>query len=225
MDNIVAAFKKIDTSTISDAMDRLGIECACLGIKAINPNWKIAGRAFTVKYGPVGIVKGTVGDYIDDVKPGQIVVLDNQGRLDCTVWGDILTSVSAKKGIEGTVIYGVCRDSNRSLLLEYPVFSNGRYMRTGKDRVQVEAVNGPVSLSNIRVCPGDIVVGDADGVVVIPQGIEERILALAQEIEAAEDQIRTAVESGVPLVEARKQFKYHELQRKDKYHELQRKEK
>ena len=214
MDNIVAAFKKIDTSTISDAMDRLGIECACLGIKAINPNWKIAGRAFTVKYGPVGIVKGTVGDYIDDVKPGQIVVLDNQGRLDCTVWGDILTSVAKRRGIAGTVIDGVCRDTNRSLELDYPIFSSSRYMRTGKDRVQVDGVNCHVNIATVRVRPGDIVVGDADGVVVIPQEFEEKVLATALEIEAAEEKIRSATEQGMRLDEARKQFKYHSLQTK-----------
>jgi regulator of RNase E activity RraA len=215
MEQIVMSFKKIDTSTISDALDKLGLAGQCLGIKSINPAWKIAGRAFTVKYGPVDIRKGTVGDYIDDVKPGSVVVLDNQGRLDCTVWGDILTGVAKRRGIAGTVIDGVCRDTNRSLELDYPMFSVSRYMRTGKDRVQVDAVGGAVSLAHIRVRQGDIIVGDADGVVVVPKEFEEKVLAVALEIEAAEDQIRAAAETGMRLDEARKQFHYHSLQTKE----------
>ena len=144
-------------------MDKLGISGTCLGIKPLDYGFRMIGRAFTVKYGPVGTERGTVGDYIDDVKPGEIVVLDNGGRRDCTVWGDILTSVSHQRGIGGTLIDGVCRDTNRSRELAYPIFSVDRFMRTGKDRVQVDGVNVPVSIANIRVRPGDVVVGDADG--------------------------------------------------------------
>ena len=214
MKDLIEAFKKMDTSTISDALDKLGLVGQCLGIKSINPTWKIAGRAFTVKYGPIDIQKGTVGDYIDDVGPGDVVVLDNQGRLDCTVWGDILTGVAKRRGIAGTVVDGVCRDTNRSLELDYPMFSVSRYMRTGKDRVQVDAVGGPVSIANVRVRQGDIIIGDADGVVVVPKELEEKVLATALEIEVAEDQIRAATEKGMRLDEARKQFNYHSLQTK-----------
>jgi 4-hydroxy-4-methyl-2-oxoglutarate aldolase len=216
MEKIVADFKKLDTSTISDALDKLGLIGQCLGIKSINPRWKISGRAFTIKYGPVDIQKGTVGDYIDDVNPGDVIVLDNQGRLDCTVWGDILTGVAKRRGIEGTVIDGVCRDSNRSLELDYPMFSVNRYMRTGKDRVQVDAIGGAVSLAHVRVRAGDIIVGDADGVVVIPKEFEEKVLSTALEIEEIEDKIREAAEKGMRLDEARIKYKYHNLQTKEK---------
>lgn len=215
MDQIVNAFKKLDTSTISDALDKLGINGQCFGLRSAKPEWKIAGRAFTVRYGPVDINKGTVGDFIDDVNPGEVVVIDNQGRLDCTVWGDIMTGVAKRRGIEGTVIDGTCRDTNRSLELDYPVFSVNRYMRTGKDRVQVEAIGEPVSIANVRVRPGDIIVGDADGVVAIPKEMEEKVLAIALEIEEAEDKIREATEKGMRLDEARKMFKYHNLQTKE----------
>ena len=215
MENIILEFKKIDTSTISDALDKLCLVGQCLGIKSLNLNWKIAGRAFTVKYGPVDIQKGTVGDFIDDVEPGDIIVIDNQGRLDCTVFGDIMTGVAKRRGIAGTVIDGVCRDTNRTLELDYPMFSTDRYMRTGKDRVQVDAVGEAISISNIRVRQGDIIVGDADGVVVVPKEFEEKILAVAQEIEAAEELIRAATEKGMRLDEARKQFNYHSLQTKE----------
>ncbi len=153
-----------------------------------------------------------VGDYIDDVPPGDIVVLDNAGRLDCTVWGDILTAVSNRRGIGGTVIHGVCRDVQRALDLKYPIFSRGRYMRTGKDRVEVESQGSPISLGEIQVRPGDILVGDADGILVIPRVRESEVFDTAREIEVAEQGIEAETAKGLRLDDARKAFRYHQLQ-------------
>ena len=88
-------------------------------------------------------------------------------------------------------------------------------MRTGKDRVQVEATGVPVNIGDARVAPGDIVKGDADGVVVIPKQHEDPVLDTAEVIEAAETRIREAVRGGMRLDEARKQFKYHQLQTRE----------
>src|SRR5260370_17053128 len=143
-DVIVQGLGELPTATISDALDRLGIVGQCLGIAPLDPKFRLAGRAFTLRYRPTGLVeRGNVGDYIDDVPPGGIVVLDNAGRLDCTVWGDILTAVAHRRGIGGTVIHGVGRDVQRALDLTYPIFSPGRYMRTAKDPAQVHAIPPP----------------------------------------------------------------------------------
>src|SRR5258708_33775332 len=101
-DAIVQGLGEVPAAAISDALDRLGIVGQCLGIAALDPKFRLAGRAFTLRYRPTGLVeRGNVGDYIDDVPPGGVVVLDNAGRLDCTVWGDILTAVSHRPGIGG----------------------------------------------------------------------------------------------------------------------------
>src|ERR687885_24250 len=213
VDPTVQGLSELPTATISDALDRLGIVGQCLGIAPLDPRFRLAGRAFTLRYRPTGLVeRGNVGDYIDDVPPGDVVVLDNAGRLDCTVWGDILTAVSARRGVGGTVIHGVCRDVQRALDLKYPIFSRGRYMRTGKDRVEVESTLQPVSLGEIQVRPGDILVGDADGVVVIPRVRESAVLDTAREIEQAEQAIEREAARGVRLDEARRTFRYHQLQ-------------
>jgi len=214
MDRIVEGFKTLSTSAVSDAMDKLGFECACFGIKPLHPSYRITGRAFTLKYEPVAVAKGTVGDFIDDVTPEQVIVIDNAGRLNCTVWGDILTSTAHRKGLPGVVINGVCRDVAHSLKVGLPIFSKGSYMRTGKDRVQLDAVNVPVSLGDIRVEPGDIVIGDADGVVVVPKAMEAQVLELATAIDEAENAIRADVEAGMPLKEARAKHRYHDLQKR-----------
>src|SRR6266705_4668675 len=143
----IACAEKLDTATLSDALDRLGIAGQCHRIKPRDPRFGMTGRAFTILYGPAGSPPGNVGDYIDDVPPGSVVVLDNGGRENATVWGDILTWVAHRRGVAGTVIDGACRDTHLARELGYPIFSRSYSMRTGKDRVQVVAMNAPMKIS------------------------------------------------------------------------------
>ncbi|MFT3789929.1 MAG: RraA family protein [Rudaea sp.] len=211
-DKNVARAAALDTATLSDALDRLGVLGQCHRIKGRDPAMHLAGRAYTIKYGPASTPPGTVGDYIDDIAPGTILVLDNDGREDCTVWGDILTEIAHRRKIGGTVIDGICRDVALALQLKYPLFSRDHWMRTGKDRVQVEAVQVTVNIGRARVQPGDILRGDTDGVIVIPAAHEEAVLNAAEEIHAAEMHIRDAVRDGKRLDEARRELGYHQLQ-------------
>ena len=202
----------LDCATLSDAMDKLGLHGQCAQIQARSNEFRMTGRAHTLFYGPAASPPGTVGDYIDDVPPGSIIVLDNGGRDDVTVWGDILTEIAHRRGIAGTLIDGVCRDVALCRKLGYPVFSRGHWMRTGKDRVQVEASGIPVSIGSVRVAPGDLVRGDADGVVVLPSAHEDAILNAAEAIGRAEDAIRALARDGTRLDDARRQHGYHRLQ-------------
>jgi len=211
----VARAAKLDTATLSDALDKLAIAGQCYRIKPRDSSFRMAGRAWTLLYGPAANPPGTVGDYIDDVPPGSVIVLDNGGRDNATVWGDILTEIAHRRGIQGTLIDGVCRDVALCLKLGYPIFSKDHWMRTGKDRVQVEATGIPVNIGDARVAPGDIVRGDADGVVVIPKEHEARVLDTAEAVEKAENAIREAVRGGMRLDEARRQFRYHQLQTRE----------
>jgi 4-hydroxy-4-methyl-2-oxoglutarate aldolase len=213
-DPSVERASKLDTSTISDALDKLGISGQCLNIKPRDPRFRMTGRAFTMLYRPVGKPAGTVGDFIDDVAPGSVVAIDNGGRENATVWGDILTEIAHRRGIAGTVIDGACRDTALCMELGYPVFSKSYSMRTGKDRVQLDATEVAVNIGDARVAPGDILRGDADGVVAIPRQHEAEILAVAEGIATAEEAIRKSVRGGKRLDEARKEFGYHHLQTK-----------
>lgn len=207
---------KLDTATLSDALDKHGVNGQCYRIKPRSTDSRMTGRAWTLLYGPAGSPAGTVGDYIDDVAPGSVIVLDNGGRDNATVWGDILTEVAHHKGIAGTVIDGINRDVALSLQLGYPIYSRDHWMRTGKDRVQVEATGVPVNIGDVRVCPGDLIRGDADGVVVIPKEHEHKVLETAEAIQLAEDAIRNSVRSGTSLREARQKHGYHNLQTQSK---------
>lgn len=215
-DRWIQKLANLSATDLSDAMDRLGIPGQCLGIMPLDRSFHLVGRAWTLRYGTVGQDPGTVGDYIDDLGANDVVVLDNQGRLDATVWGDLLTSTASRRGVAGTVIDGVCRDAARSIELKYPIFARGNWMRTGKDRVRVEATQQPVSIGGVRVECGDYLLGDSDGVVAVPMARIEAVIAAAEEIHAAEEHIRNAVALGRDLREARAEYGYHRLQTRTK---------
>jgi len=213
--HLLELFNGLDTAGVSDALDKLGLSGQCFGVMPLdNYRQPVVGFAYTVRYEPASNPPGTVGDFIDDVPAGYMVVIDNNGRTDCTVWGDIMTQLAGSKGIAGTVIDGVCRDVHKALGDGYPIFSKGRFMRTGKDRVQVNAINQPVSIGTARVEANDIVVADASGVVIVPRGRAEEVARVAHEIEKTESAIRQALTEGKSLRQAREELGYHLLQRK-----------
>lgn len=208
----LAGFKQLDTTSVSDSMDRLNIAGGLLGIKAVVADTTVCGQAFTVHYVPCGVIKGTVGDFLDDVEPGQVVVIDNCGRKYCTVWGDLMSISASRRGVAGTVVDGVCRDVPGIKKLRYPIFTRGSYMVTGKDRVFVDAVNVPISVSGVQVKAGDLVLGDETGVLVVPLERAEEVLEVAREIAQKEAAIEAALHDGASLREARAQAGYHQLQ-------------
>ena len=167
--DIVTRLRELPTAAISDALDQAGIEGALHGIAPLSNDFRAVGPAFTVRYTPIdGTVGDTVGDFLDVVPPGAVIVIDNDGRTDLTVWGGIMTEIAAVRGIAGTVINGVCRDVSACLAQNYPLFSRGCFMRTGKDRVRLEAVGVPVTVSAIQIHPGTFICADADGVAPCP---------------------------------------------------------
>jgi regulator of RNase E activity RraA len=211
--HLVSLFSTTDTPAVSDALDKLGIHGQALNIMPLTNYAKVTvGPAFTVRYVPASNPPKGVGDFIDDVAEGDFIVLDNGGRTDCTVWGDIMTQYAGIRGIAGTVIDGVCRDVSRHIADDYPIFTAGRWMRTGKDRVQVGGVNEPVGIGRVHVEPRDIVVADANGVVIVPRERAWEVAELAREIEGSEERIRGLIAGGATLGRARAEVGYHKLQ-------------
>jgi len=207
-------FEGFSTPTVSDALDKLGIPGACHGIAPLFNEAATIGPAFTVRYQPVGTEGGTVGDFIDDVPEGAVVVIDNTGRTDCTVWGDIMTTLAVAKKFGGTVIDGVCRDVARPLADGYPMFTRGRFLLTGKDRVTCVEVGGTVSIGGILVRQDDIIVADANGVVVVPKERAEEVAEIARTIDAREEAIIKDIQSGSSLRDSRARHGYYSLQTK-----------
>lgn len=208
---IIEAFRSLSTPTISDALDVLLLSGGCLGLRPIVLGHKIAGPAFTVRYIPIGTEKKGAGDFLDDVPAGSVVVLDNGGRTYCTVWGDLMTRIAKRNGVAGTVIDGVCRDVDLIRELQYPIFTRGAFMVTGKGRLQLDAVQETVTIGERSVQPGDLVIADDSGVVVVPKLRIEEVLKTAQNIADREDRIKSMIEEGLTLREAREREGYHQI--------------
>jgi regulator of RNase E activity RraA len=208
---IIEAFLSLSTPTISDAMDMLGVSGGCLGLRPVVMGHKIVGPAFTVRYIPGGTPKTGAGDFLDDVPAGGVVVIDNGGRTYCTVWGDLMTRLAKRNGVAGTVIDGVCRDVELIRELDYPIFTRGTYMVTGRGRMQLTSIQETVTIGETSVEPGDLVVADDSGVLVVPQSRMEEVLRTAQSIGEREDQIIHLIAEGLMLREARSRVGYHQI--------------
>lgn len=214
IENLIDSAKKLSTPEISDALDYFSLPGVVYGLKPITGNYSLVGRAWTISYMPVDHKNpGSVGDYIDQVQENDVIVIDNSGRTDCTVWGGILSQIAAKKGISGTIINGVSRDTNEAIKSNYPIYSLGHFMRTGKDRVQVKEVKGVINLGGTLVNHGDIIVADIDGVVVLDLTIAEKVILRAIEMKKCEDAIIKDALDGMSIKDARQKHNYHTLQR------------
>jgi regulator of RNase E activity RraA len=206
----------ISTASISDALDSLGLPGSLHGIGALRQGQRATGPVFTVSYEPVDESGGTVGDFLDDVPAGAVILIDNAGRTDCTVWGGIMSETAHERGIAGTVIHGTCRDVAVATGIRYPIWSVSRFMRTGKDRVRVAAVQQPVTIDGVTVNPHDVLVADDDGAVVVPGTRWDEVVEIAWRIDRVEQAIIETVHDGATLAQARAQHGYHSLQtRKD----------
>lgn len=209
--NIIKELKQFNTAEISDALDACGVEGALLNIKPLTEDAIMIGRAFTVKYMPYvskpeSFMNG--GNYIDDVPEDSIIVIDNNGRSDCTTWGDILTEVAILKKIGGTLVHGAVRDIENIKKKKYPIFANYVYMRSGKNRVYKYDQQCEISIEGIKIKPNDIIMGDQNGALVIPQHLINEVIKKATRIKSTEENIILSVRVGLSLEEARKKYRY-----------------
>jgi regulator of RNase E activity RraA len=203
--------KSLNTAELSDALDAHGIEGALLSIKPLANGTRLYGPAYTVRYLPYKEKPqnfSPAGDYIDNVPAGSVIVIDNQGIDDCTVWGGILTQVAMTKHIAGTVVHGAVRDVALIRALNYPVFSQSIYMRSGKNRVYKAQEQCSISIGGIVINPGDMIVADDNGVLAIPASLVDDIAYKAQTVKRVEDDIIKSVQAGLSLAEARKKHGY-----------------
>lgn len=212
------------SAQISDALDACGIEGALLGVKPLTPATKLIGPAYTIKYLPY-LEKSPVfqqaANYIDEIPAHSVVLIDNNGIVDCTVWGDLLTQVAIRRNLSGTVVHGAVRDVDFIRKTQYPVYCSGVYMRSGKNRIHKVGQQCPITINGVLINPGDIIFGDDNGVLVIPRQIISDILDKAKKIKRTEHHISSALENGSSLAQARADYRYDQpwlgINKKDKY--------
>jgi isocitrate/isopropylmalate dehydrogenase/regulator of RNase E activity RraA len=210
-DEVVDRLARLDTASVSDALDSLGVGGVLAGISSRVAGARAAGRAFTVTYRPVDSsekVFRNAANYLDDVPAGSFVVVDNAGSTSCTNWGSILTSLAQRRGVRGTALHGSARDIAEIRAAGYPLFSTGVTMVSGKNRVELAATGQDVVIGDVTVRPGDIVVADDNGALVVPAEHAAEVADRAERVERTERSIARAVADGLRLDEARRRFGY-----------------
>lgn len=207
--------KKLSSTNIADALDAYGLKGATYGIC---PIWegagKIVGEAVTVKITAAGLTKGKnhLGvKAIDAAKAGDIIIIDNGGRLDTSCWGGILANGAKMKGVSGVVIDGACRDVDDYVDIKFPVYSRGSVVATARGRIMEEATNVMIQFAGVQVRPGDIVFGDRSGVVVIPQEKLDEVVAKAEELFEKEEAMIAEIRSGKSMLEVDNKYSYEKM--------------
>jgi len=206
-DALVTRLAALDTCAVSDALDHLGMSGATTGIRPLWACPKIAGRAVTVKVVPAGATKpaahlGTTA--IEAASAGDVIVVDNSGRIDVSSWGDILSNAARTKGLAGVVIDGACRDIDGSREAGFPVFGRAVVPVTARTRVVQESFNTPIRIAGVDVAPGDLLIADGSGVVFIAQARAEEVVSAAERLAAREAAMVAAVRAGRSVVEVMK---------------------
>ena len=208
--------QKLATSNLSDALDKLGATGAVIGIV---PQWgrtKVVGRAITIRMTAAGAVesKAHLGvDAIEAGSPGDVIAIDNRGDTHNNCWGEILSMGALKRGLSGVVVDGAVRDVDACEEFGFPVHARGTVPITARGRIVQEAWNVPIRLGNVAVRPGDVIVADVNGVVVIPLARLDQVLAVAEEIFDKETRMLDALRAGRSMVEIDREFNYEQMLR------------
>jgi regulator of RNase E activity RraA len=209
---LLAEYRRIGTSTWSDALDEICVEGVVSGLVRRSGEGRFAGFAVTAKAkaGPLGSVKReafAVGHMIDAAGPGQVLVIDVGGAEVSTFGG--LASLAAKiKGIAAVVIDGACRDADEIRETGLCLASRHVTPRSGKKRIEVETIGQAISIGGLSVAPGDLMVGDETGIVVIPRRHLEEALAAARRMLSMDQEIERTIRAGTSFREAARRANY-----------------
>jgi 4-hydroxy-4-methyl-2-oxoglutarate aldolase len=187
----IAAVARQSTATVHEALGKKGALPSA--IKPVTRGMRLCGPAFTVDSPPANNL--LIHEAIYQAQPGDVLVVRVGDHYEAGYWGEIMAVAAVARGIVGLVIDGCVRDSAEMTRMKFPAFSRGLCIRgTGKERGGV--LNKPLTIGDVTVHPGDLVLGDDDGVVVIPQADFATVVEKAEKRVAAEDKIMARLKGG-----------------------------
>jgi 4-hydroxy-4-methyl-2-oxoglutarate aldolase len=204
MDSLTARLAVLDTCAVSDALDKLGLSGAVIGIAALAGPAKVAGRVVTTKLGaPLpGLPKRHLGaGAVMAAKPGDIIVVEHRGRIDVSGWGGLLSRGAVRRGVAAVLVDGACRDIDESRALGLAVFARAAVPVTARGRVAEHSCQEPITFGAVAVKPGDLVIADGSGIVFVDQTRAEDILSTAENIHAREQRMAESIDAGTAIGE------------------------
>ena len=193
-EELLTRYEQLYTGAISDVLrEHALLDQALPGhIKPLRPERTVAGLAFTVKSAPNVKITGEMTfrtQMISELPGDTIVVWDASGDEKATMWGGVMTATAVGLGVKGAVIDGGIRDTHQILEKDFPVFYKHRIPNGSLGRCLITHYQLPIQIGDVVIKPGDVVLGDIDGVVVVPRDIAFEVLVRAEEIKANEKKI------------------------------------
>ena len=217
-DQYRSRFLKLSTTNLSDAMDKVGVRGAVIGIRPMYACPRIVGRAVTIKVTAAGMMKSKhhLGvQAIDSSEEGDIIVIDNRGDLNNNCWGEVLSMGAKMKGVSGVVVDGAARDIDMCKEFEFPVYARGTIPITARGRIMQESFNEVIRIGDVQVRPGDIVMADINGVVVIPVEKVDEVLGAAEDIFKKEAAMVEDLKNGLSIIEVDQKYSYENMLKKE----------
>jgi regulator of RNase E activity RraA len=204
MEDVINELKQVPTGYVTDAMVRLGLSGWSEGVVPLSSTARhFAGKAVTLRYGPKrgsGARMPNQYEIIRDTKPGDVLVVA-AGGTPCWLLGENVCHEAMYSGIAAVVVDGRVRDADEIAELPMPVFARGAGIRPFSTHLELTAVNEPVEFAGTQIRPGDIVVGDGDGIVVVPAERAEEVLLQVRDIAELEKEQEEAIKRRVPMSE------------------------
>jgi len=210
-DDILALAKRVSTATISSQLQKHGfVRCFMLGVRAVRPDLRLAGQAFTLRYIPVREDLERPGEFdnrtnmqriaVESVGPGDVLVIDARGDTRAAMLGNILATRIAKRGAAGIVTDGAFRDTPSIQAIDLPTYAGGQSPDLSTAIHHPSEINVPIACGGVAVLPGDVIVGDGEGVLVLPRGVAESVIRAAFEQEQREAFILEKIQAGSSIL-------------------------
>ncbi len=209
---VIDRLARLPTATIANALDDVGKQINCpVALRPVAPGMSFTGPAVTVE-----VVAGEAGTYtsadfrvgaiIDAAVAADVIVISAQGARAST-WGGMASLAAKVKGVAGLVVDGGVRDIDEMVERQFPVFARHPVATTGRTRLNVKAINVPIEIDGVSVSPGDVIVADSSGIVVVPCADAERVAELAERYAADDRNAEAEIRNGLSFSEAMARFK------------------
>ena len=202
---VLERFAAVDSAAVSDALENCGLPPGQGGLPPMWGQPTVVGFAATAELEPLTGEHGgahILTEAVVAAGPDDLLVVANGGRTDVSSWGGILSTGASMRSIRGVITDGACRDVAQARELGFPVFARGQVPVTARGRLRQRSSGEPVRLGEVIVEPGDVVMADEGGVVVVPRDRALEVLEAAEAVAAREATIEAEVRAGASLPEA-----------------------
>jgi regulator of RNase E activity RraA len=200
------------SAVVCDALDAIGLahQSPRVPLKPLTGSGVLIGRCKTTlwadMYHPDPKPYELELRAVDTCRPDDVLIAAAGGTMRSGLWGELLSTAASKSGCVGAIVDGAVRDVEKMTAMRFPVFARGTCLYDSKDRNRVIDLDVPVEIDGVRFSPGDLVIADADGIVVVPQSVEAEVVQAAWTKVHAENAVRDAIRGGMSATEAFRKY-------------------